>query len=47
MWLTTPDRTALVAPQEPAALFPKAGQLPVLTVDDAQHSSRSMALALR
>ncbi|MGA6951830.1 MAG: glycoside hydrolase family 30 beta sandwich domain-containing protein [Candidatus Sulfotelmatobacter sp.] len=38
MWLTTPDRTALVAPQAAALHFsPKAGQLPVLTVDDAQH----------
>lgn len=38
MWLTTPDRTALVAPQA-AALHssPEAGQLPVLAVDDAQH----------
>ena len=38
MWLTTPDRTALVAPQAAALHFsPKAGQLPGLTVDDAQH----------
>ena len=38
MWLTTPDRTALVAPQAAALHFsPEAGQLPVLTVDDAQH----------
>jgi glucosylceramidase len=38
MWLTTPDRTALVALQAAALHFsPKAGQLPVLTVDDAQH----------
>ena len=38
MWLTTPDRTALVAPQAAALHFsPKAGQLPALTVDDAQH----------
>src|SRR6204780_5860161 len=38
MWLTTPDRTALVAPQAAALhLSPKAGQLPVLAVDDAQH----------
>jgi glucosylceramidase len=38
MWLTTPDRTALVAPQAAALHFsPKADQLPVLTVDDAQH----------
>src|SRR5277367_3210874 len=38
MWLTTPDRTALVAPQAAALHFsPEAGQLPVLAVDDAQH----------
>jgi glucosylceramidase len=38
MWLTTPDRTALVGPQAVALHFsPEAGQLPVLTVDDAQH----------
>src|SRR5580693_3882759 len=38
MWLTTPDRAALVAPQAAALHFsPKADQLPVLTVDDAQH----------
>src|SRR6202034_209266 len=38
MWLTTPDRTALAAPQAAALHFsPKAGQLPPLTVDDAQH----------
>ena len=38
MWLTTPDRTALVAPQAAALHFSsKAGQLPALTVDDAQH----------
>src|SRR5271170_8081976 len=37
MWLTTPDRTALVAPQAAALRFsPEAGQVPVLTVDDAQ-----------
>ncbi len=37
MWLTTPDRTALVAPQAAALHFsPKTGQLPALTVDDAQ-----------
>ena len=37
MWLTTPDRAALVAPQAAALHFsPKADQLPVLTVDDAQ-----------
>ena len=38
MWLTTPDRAALVAPQAAALHFsPEAGQLPVLAVDDAQH----------
>ena len=37
MWLTTPDRTALVAAQAALHFSPKAGQLPVLTVDDAQH----------
>jgi glucosylceramidase len=37
MWLTTPDRTALVAPQTALHFSPKAGQLPALTVDDAQH----------
>ena len=38
LWLTTPDRANLVAPQ---ASFPHfssdGGQLPVLTVDDVQH----------
>src|ERR1700728_1327934 len=38
MWLTTPDRTALVAPQAAALhLSPEAGQSPALTVDDEQH----------
>src|ERR1700733_7675025 len=37
MWLTTPDRTTLVAPQAALQFSPKANQLPVLTVDDAQH----------
>lgn len=38
MWLTTPDRTSLVAPQAAALHFsPDGGRLPVLTVDDAQH----------
>jgi glucosylceramidase len=38
MWLTTSDRTALVAPQAVALHFsPESGQLPVLTVDDTQH----------
>jgi glucosylceramidase len=37
MWLTTPDRTALVAPQAAALQFSsKATQSPVLTVDDAE-----------
>jgi glucosylceramidase len=37
MWLTTPDRTALVAPQATALQFSsKATQSPVLTVDDAE-----------
>jgi glucosylceramidase len=38
MWLTTPDRKALVAPQAAALHFsPEASHLPALTVDDAQH----------
>jgi glucosylceramidase len=37
MWLTTPDRSSLVAPQAALHFFPSASQLPVLTVDDAQH----------
>jgi glucosylceramidase len=38
MWLTTPDRAALVTPQASALQFSsEAGQLPALTVDDAQH----------
>lgn len=38
LWLTTRDRTALVAPQVAALHFSsEAGQVPVLTVDDAQH----------
>jgi glucosylceramidase len=38
LWLTTPDRAALVAVQPTALRFSsEAGQLPVLTVDDAQH----------
>ena len=37
LWLTTPDRTALVAPQAASLHFSsEAGRLPVLTVDDAQ-----------
>jgi glucosylceramidase len=38
LWLTTPDRAAVVAPQASSLRFSlEAGQLPVLTVDDAQH----------
>jgi glucosylceramidase len=38
LWLTTPDRTAIVAPQAKSLRFSsEAGQLPQLTVDDAQH----------
>jgi glucosylceramidase len=38
LWLTTPDRTALVALQPGAMHFSSlAGPSPVLTVDDAQH----------
>jgi glucosylceramidase len=38
LWLTTPDRAALVAMQPTALRFSsEAVQLPVLTVDDAQH----------
>ena len=38
MWLTTPDRTALVTPQAVTLYFSReAGRLPVLAVDDAQH----------
>ena len=38
LWLTTPDRSAVVAPQAtPLHFSSEAGQLPVLTVDDAQH----------
>jgi glucosylceramidase len=37
-WLTTPDRTALVAPQAASLHFSSdAGKLPVLTVDDTRH----------
>jgi glucosylceramidase len=37
LWLTTPDRTAVVARQAAALHFSsEAGQLPVITVDDAQ-----------
>src|SRR5438445_13290791 len=37
LWLTTPDRAALVAPQATSLHFSsEAGQLPVLTVDDTQ-----------
>jgi glucosylceramidase len=38
LWLTTPDRTNVVAPQAASLHFSsEAGQMPVLTVDDAQH----------
>ncbi len=38
LWLTTPDRAAIVAPQATSLRFSsEAGQLPLLTVDDAQH----------
>lgn len=38
LWLTTPDRTALVAPQANSLRFSsEAGQPQVLMVDDAQH----------
>ena len=41
LWLTTPDRVALVARQTTALHFvSKAGELPVVTVDDAQHFQR-------
>jgi glucosylceramidase len=37
LWLTTPDRTAVVAPQASSLPFSsEGGELPVLTVDDAQ-----------
>src|SRR5271169_4455020 len=37
LWLTTPDRSAIVAPQANALHFSsEAGQLPQLTVDDTQ-----------
>jgi glucosylceramidase len=38
LWLTTPDRAAIVAQQASSLPFSsEAGQLPALTVDDAQH----------
>ena len=38
LWLTTPDRAAIVAPQPSALRFSsEAGELPALTVDDAEH----------
>jgi glucosylceramidase len=38
LWLTTPDRAAIVAPQPNLLNFSSdAGKLPLLTVDDAQH----------
>jgi glucosylceramidase len=36
LWLTTPDRTALVAPQAALHFSSEAGQLAALMVDDAQ-----------
>jgi glucosylceramidase len=37
LWLTTPDRAAVVAPQASLHFSSDAGKLPLLTVDDAQH----------
>jgi len=38
LWLTTPDRVAVVAPRATSLRFSsEASELPVLTVDDAQH----------
>jgi glucosylceramidase len=38
LWLTTPDRTAIVAPQANSLHFSSdVGQSPLLTVDDTQH----------
>ena len=38
LWLTTPDRANVVAPQASSPHFSsEGGQLPVLTVDDVQH----------
>jgi glucosylceramidase len=38
LWLTTPDRAAVVAPQASSLPFSSPGErLPVLTVDDGQH----------
>jgi glucosylceramidase len=38
LWLTTPDRAAVVAPQANSLHFSsEAGKLPQMTVDDAQH----------
>jgi len=38
LWLTTPDRVAVVAPQANSLHFSsEAGELPALTVDDTQH----------
>ena len=38
LWLTTPDRAAIVAPQTNSLRFSsEAGQLPQLTIDDSQH----------
>jgi glucosylceramidase len=37
LWLTTPDRAAIIAPQTSLHFSSDAGKLPELTVDDAQH----------
>ncbi len=37
LWLTTPDRANIVAPQTALHFSSDAGKLPLLTVDDAQH----------
>jgi glucosylceramidase len=37
LWLTTPDRAAVVAPQASLHFSPEVGHLPLLAVDDAQH----------
>jgi glucosylceramidase len=36
MWLTTPDRAALVSPQAGLRFSPREGALPAIAVDDAQ-----------
>lgn len=37
LWLTTPDRSAIVTLQTKPLHFSSVGKLPVLTVDDAKH----------